>query len=238
MARYKYPSHFNNIWIDWDKMVKYSGSYWNRDGAYYTWLGHMSSADSTIQYKAAQLLRMIGDGIGVEYKCGIDDNGKPKGSSGNLKSLAVWLLINGYNVKTFDVLEANQVEQRIRRGHPVLTSGYGESKLYNTTVGHAWIIDGMTESNSSWDKVLEIREHKSPFTLIATTGPIPESCRIVYHHINWGWGGEGNGYYFPEVFYAIVGLRQDSDYNPETRSGEHMVDFDYILEGYDIYPVF
>lgn len=51
--------------------------------------------------------------------------------------------------------------------------------------GHAWIVDGYAEVSKGNNN------HK-----------------LV--HVNWGWGGYGNGYYYDGIFYAVNGIVADS----------------------------
>ena len=102
---------------------------------------------------------------------------------------------NGFSVSINSHNETS-VCSSLARDIPVYMRGTkpGES------VGHAWVCDGYYATNYQTDYELyvlpmgngAITEMISPYSTIV----YPDDLVIfLYYHMNWGWGGEDNGYY-------------------------------------------
>lgn len=74
----------------------------------------------------------------------------------------------------------------VLRSHPVLISATEENKK----IGHIWVIDGYADG-------IRYKQYED-----YNTGEIVKTEKEVLPlvHCNWGWGGQGNGYYLFNVF--------------------------------------
>lgn len=75
----------------------------------------------------------------------------------------------------FSEFNVNEIAKFLRTDHVIYLRG---SNL-KTMGGHAWVSDGC---------------------MSAVSAENPEKPMITYIHCNWGWGGNGNGYYKGDIF--------------------------------------
>ena len=47
------------------------------------------------------------------------------------------------------------------------------------------------------------------------------TCRTYHNHINWGWRGKGNGYFYSNILNAYNAIQYD-DYNNSLPSGQNL----------------
>lgn len=110
----------------------------------------------------------------------------------------------GYDVGT--------AERMVFAGRPVYVRG---TDRYSSD-GHAWILDG-------W-----YRYEAKMCTWIGNQMVSAEPIQDVLAHCNFGWGGKGDGYYYPLVFNTE--LRQEKDEASGDQDARKNVDFDSGLK--------
>ena len=183
-----------------------SNRYGSSDGRYFDWnrlkkVCHYSNpkdAGSEEDMKAASdFMEFVGSYKNCRITYGQTSAGNIQGAQRTLRNF-------GYKNVTihtgFQKADANRVKTNLEKGRPIYTRG--DTK---TGDGHAWVIDGFVERN----RVLsgEVLESKS------------------YFHVNWGWNGEGDGYYEQGVFDTAE--RTESD---DMDSGEApSVNYDFNI---------
>lgn len=75
----------------------------------------------------------------------------------------------------FTSFNINEIARYIRTGHIIYLRGQN----IKTMGGHAWVSDGCRSAVYADD---------------------PEKPMVTYIHCNWGWGGNGNGYFKGDIF--------------------------------------
>lgn len=87
----------------------------------------------------------------------------------------------------------------------VTTSLYNDKPVYmrgecsNTGGGHAWVCDGYRYSEPEYVyRLFTVPPGEIPVTRLeeAYRESFYDASSIVTHHMNWGWGGDHNGYYY------------------------------------------
>jgi hypothetical protein len=174
---------------------------------------HIDNALPIIKNQIANLMKLIGNGVSMDYGCG--------GSSANKFIMLNFLLSNGfslqlvpsprihspmlisYNSKTA-IASMNKREPLMMYGCPKQKKSFwGLRKTFYDC--HFWVIDGYLERQTtvllnSYDYVIVDRYTND------------------YIHNNWGWNGDRNGYYKSGVFNSNTGPDFLSD--GTTKSGE------------------
>jgi hypothetical protein len=209
-AMYKYPPSFSrgNGWVamDWDSLRMYSGDNWNKSHSVYEWKGNMLYASNTLQHQAAVAARELGLDLKTTYRC--------DGSSTYNYQLPDWLRDWGYKVDSKQDFNTETVNESIRAGRPVLIVAYRKLNdfmlwdLY-TTGGHIWLIDGMIRGIRGYKIKTEIVRKKDG--VVVETRISDTVDRFSWHHHNWGWEGDGNGYYNAGVFWVNQMMEALSD---------------------------
>lgn len=132
--------------------------------------------NTTGSQETSVLMRDIGDAVNMQYGCE---------ASGASTSDAVGALIQNYgyssNVSYVDYVEATAIN-KIKQGWPIILRGDG-------TGGHAWVTDGYK---------------RNKITTIHNPGTVYEyetsSYSSTYLSMNWGWGGNSNGWFLNDDF--------------------------------------
>lgn len=96
----------------------------------------------------------------------------------------------GYNVNGWNDYSSDCCVLPISNSHPLIVAG--RRYTTNGTSGHEWIVDGYIQriiTNSRWVVYSD-----------GTSGWETSSDTSTYNHVNWGWGGSANGYYYDGVF--------------------------------------
>ncbi len=127
----------------------------------------------------------------VHKKYGIPEKGGT--SSDNDKALRTFRKFGYGKVEVVDHIP-NDVASRISYyKHPVLMEGYDK----NINSGHAWVCDGVRESEYDNQIYLMILSGNSPYSYSKYTEPTPghQLLTVDFFHMNWGWDGDQNGWF-------------------------------------------
>ena len=82
--------------------------------------------------------------------------------------------------------------------------------------GHAWVIDGC-KYVKAYERIMISYDgiNWSVFQEVATH-------RTYHNHINWGWNGAGNGYFYSNVLNAYNAIQNDSNVGTPQPSGQNL----------------
>jgi hypothetical protein len=220
MAYWEYPTVFHGVTMNWDTAIQYTGSQGNRDGAYKTWQGPMSSAPDSIKNAVADYIWYIGEDVDMNW--GVD-------GSGTQNSKAINFLQDlGYSAPSRQNYSFTPVLNSLNNERPVYTKGNTDQDffgLFASGVGHTWLIDGYLNQQQTvtvtytWHPILNIP------TPITRTRVLPEAFTTTetynysreFFHNNFGWQGKDNGYYVPGIF-DTSGEGNGSELPSDTRS--------------------
>lgn len=136
--------------------------------------------------ETARLMKNIGYAVNMDYGC--------DGSSAITEQKAPPAFTNnfGYASANYYSYNYNTVESEIRSNHPVILTGGSNGGWWifgSYEEGHAWVCDGLQVG-----RYYECRETMTPFS----PNPILTkqiTFTTLYFNMNWGWGGNYNGYY-------------------------------------------
>ena len=188
MSYWKYPSSLNSYAMDWTKMCS------------------TKVPTNSSKTNLARLMREIGARIGMNYGC--------DGSGAKTTVAYDFLKTIGYKkffMKDFDMefaIGALQLDM------PLLVRGYrgrsidqlGDLYYYG---GHCWIVDGYKRIEL---EEVNYRVDTSTGSVQCTTSEFFE----FYFHNNWGWEGEGNGYFASGCFNLNDAFSYDNGENKST----------------------
>ena len=159
---------------------------------------------SSSAYEVADLMYDIGTATLTTYGCE---------GSGTLNFFAVNAFTGTFNYSDEIVnnpYSYQDVKNELIWGRPVILGGYSteHSCCFFTwySGGHSWVADGFREDYDRYIKVCEIGE---PY------GTMTETYRRNYRywiHMNWGWGGPTNGWYFSNELTHPRPHDQNDDY--------------------------
>jgi len=119
----------------------------------------------------AELFQRIGIGVKMNYRC--------TGSGTNTSLALDFLVSNGFTSSFSPVLVSYDlalVKSLLTSKRPIMAQGYDYTDGYMS--GHAWVMDGFADVSPSSSNLIT-------FTFI---------------HNNWGWDGDGNGYFLSGIF--------------------------------------
>lgn len=160
----------------------------------YSW----SQMDNTYATSiTAQFLAEIGANVGMDY--GAD------GSESNIdKALAAFKNNYGYTNAVKRDHSTREVLQELNEGRPVYMRGYDSSGFLGVVhKGHAWVCDGYY-STETYDKIVVAilqdcygGSESTEMTYLFDNS-MPLKSYSFGLHMNWGWGGEHDGYYTDE----------------------------------------
>lgn len=142
----------------------------------------------------ANLMRDIGIHVGMDYSC--------EGSGASTADIPS-ILRNKYsynadNITNFDG-SYNLIKQNIKANLPLIASG-GEGKgwwIFKKYIGgHAWVIDGYNE-----EREFECTNYEDEIDWLERQ----YKRNYVKYHMNWGWGGAYNGWFYTHDWSNSVG---------------------------------
>ncbi|WP_313265607.1 C10 family peptidase [Sphingobacterium sp.] len=118
----------------------------------------------------SKLMWHAADNVGSNYTC------TSTGAAANTNAISSTIQTFGYSptatAASFNYLT---VESEIKANRPVILTGY------STTSGHCWVADGL-------HKVITCPETLPNGSTIGGGG-------YLWFHMNWGWGGQNNGWF-------------------------------------------
>lgn len=192
LAYYKHPRTIGGRTFDWDKLL-YQGTKNSDDVSY-------------IKREVAMLFHKVGETIGMKYTPQISypSSTYPPTLFSNLD----------FNLESYD-REANidvtkSMLAEIKKGKPAIMVGYNNPKSGSgRIIGHMWIADG-------WGRFRKVTTYPDkPNTQYWDT----QSEKDIYIHMNWGWSGKHNGFFFANV-YNIQDPRAQLSRDPYYRRQE------------------
>ena len=99
--------------------------------------------------------------------------------------------------------------KELKKYHPVYMQGFGYQYTASTGqrqyAGHAWVCDGYRRDESGIEYAVYILQGNDPnsepteITYIYTYKEGGDYNIVSYYHMNWGWGGANNGYFYEYV---------------------------------------
>lgn len=155
----------------------------------YNWSAMPDNAGSTT---TAQLMVDLGVRLNMSYGC----NG-----SSTYTSYTAPVLMNGYHYTSaewHDNYDAATVFSNLTNGRPVILSGGRQEKWWFFNVyddGHAWVCDGARWLVSYICHYGE--DDGDPYSIDYEW---LYNYQVLDFHMNWGWSGSANGYYFTDNF--------------------------------------
>lgn len=173
------PSCYKNIVFDWDNLsqLTYASQF---------------KLHSPHALQVSQLMLELGkpENLNVDY-CNTEyvSVAYPTNVQRTLKNFGI------YNSGQYRPFSSALVIEDLKRGYPVITSGWDE-----TGGGHTWIIDGVITM-------------VTPIYTYIGTNMNPTEVNYMYSYyfgVNWGWSAHGDGYYLETGFYPTIG----PDFNP------------------------
>ncbi|MDR2910311.1 MAG: C10 family peptidase, partial [Bacteroidales bacterium] len=152
----------------------------------YNWNNMTVNATSSLPV----LLRAIGVDVDMQYSLG---------GSGANNSDAARALRNtyGYRTVTVDGHYPTTVQSHINQGRPVYMSGLRYDSSTNTYIGHAWVCDGVKVEEDRDEYFVEFSVNNSygSYSSYSPSYPGVAVKRYDYYHMNWGWSGDGDGWF-------------------------------------------
>jgi hypothetical protein len=137
--------------------------------------------------------------ISVGYDVAMNYSANGSGSSITLAENA-FKYLHYYTDATIEDHNANapaKIQANLNANRPVYMSGFS-----NTGTGHAWVCDGMTTGRFSTEYFVEFYVHNAYTDYYGNYTPSdPGSVmatypNCVFYHMNWGWGGANNDWFF------------------------------------------
>lgn len=181
-------------------------------------------ADTYATPTTASFLAGVGGSVHTDYSA--------DGSSSNInEALNAFKTVYGYTEAVIlDRFDEHSAFQNIEKGYPVYMRG--EGKCYNAstgkteTVGHAWVGDGVEHwENGEIYKVFILEDtytaNTEPTELSQIYKKVTNSSRHYYFHMNWGWGGQNDGYYFSPQIKDAYG--NSYNFSSKMKSIQHIV---------------
>lgn len=150
-----------------------------RSPASYNW---DAMPDNTSNDVLASFLKELHDKIGV------------KDGGATINQVKRALKDYGYNVSIISH-SGTDVTTSLNNDKPV----YMRGECSNTGDGHAWVCDGYRYSEPEYMyRLFTVPPGQIPVTRLeeAYRESVYDARSIVTHHMNWGWGGDYNGYYY------------------------------------------
>ncbi len=139
-----------------------------------------------------KLLTEIGKKVGMEYR--------PEGSSATTSAACNAFRQYGYTQAKITGHSPVKVISELIGSHPVMMRGTNA----RSDVGHAWVCDGFKETRSYEVGELMVLDRFSdariPEYNMVYNNNLNSTIELVrYFHMNWGWGGSKDGYFYENL---------------------------------------
>ena len=133
-----------------------------------------------------------------------------EGASTNTNDVLTFLRkIRFSQQKYLNVYKYEDVTTALANGRPVFMVG----SEFGTTTGHAWIADGYLKRYGTEERLIKycIVEQLDDGTITDRFEDIMTSSPISYEFlsINWGWDGDGNGFFLKNAFSTYNRFEED-----------------------------
>ena len=215
MAYWKYPSSIDGYAMNWTEMCRYTSDIFRNHMFNNQWVGSVTdlNAPTTAVDNIARLMERIGAHVGMKYES--------DGSDADSDNAIKWLKQIGFSGGeksnyNFNLIKSSLNAKRIVYGRgysSILKKKFLGLTLYTEKRGHAWNYDGYICQSQRTDRTIVVIDRKTNKVLTSTSSTIYNYQDMV--HVNWGWGGDYNGYYMSEVFNtnnpAISSLTRSND---------------------------
>lgn len=137
--------------------------------------------------ETAMLMRDLGYSFNLDVNYGCD------GSSANSERIPQTLLNYGYQNANYSCYDYGVLKREIAFGKPVILRGdqYYSFLFFGGKNGHCWVADGVSEQY-----IYDCVEDPN------TYGEMMDKLISIdtFLHMNWGWGGVYNGWYYSGNF--------------------------------------
>lgn len=175
------------------------------------------------EYNLGRLCRELGHRVGAFYNTSSTGAYTQNGIAviRNLcPTLSVSNFINGAPVAR-NVLGDGVI---VMEGRRFYTKQDSINQNYANTSGHAWIVDGY---QYEWDDHRMYYYDSSSQSYIYSAEDSYTKVTLDLQHINWGWGGQCNGFFNIGVFRPNAAVKPDTDSN--SSSYNYSFDFKYYI---------
>jgi len=214
LSYWRYPTEMN-----WDAILQYPGIRVTFD-----------TTPDSVKDEVAHLLASIGTAVGAIY--GLDMTGaSPESIVPYMESIGCAF------PGTFGSYDANLTLSSIYNGMPVIVTGFSYQTTHYVRIlgitfagkptlsdGHAWVIDGAMRQS----KTTTVTDYKG--NVVNTT----TKYRTLFH-CNFGWRGNGDGYYATDTFNEAAGPVTRAQWSV-TEGSEHYFQYD-LNAVYNIQPL-
>ncbi|MEG0037812.1 MAG: C10 family peptidase [Bacteroides sp.] len=147
--------------------------------------------DSKLSDRVSTLLYDVGKGVKVSYSS--------DGSGADFKDAAPYLRSVGINCTFLDYMDNNVIINQLNASKPVMLAGKKTNAFLGLWYkdGHAWIIDGHFSFRyyCTMSVIKYILDDSATNWVEWGRDDVSYWSDATYYHINWGWGGNSDGYY-------------------------------------------
>lgn len=144
--------------------------------------------------QVSTLMKVIGEGSGMNYGCSESHTDAYEGRN--------WLNTIGYSGGDEYSYDYDKVVLSLKAGCPVLARGERVSNGGGRK-GHTWVIDGYAVNERKRRRQVFLRDNKTGQQVVLSDNVYTEKDKSL--DINWGWGGNFNGW-FPEGCFDAYSL--------------------------------
>ena len=171
-------------------------------------VGGSATCNCTSHTQLAHLIAEVGEKVNMIYT--------PTSSSAYLQNTITGFQNMGYRMDTYATSYSfDKVKSNLNSNRPILMVGSNTNEE-----GHAWVADGYKQINyiqTTYDYELNGR----PVI-------VDQSITTQYYlHLNWGWDGDFNGYYYEGTFNLAQPYELDSptnnSYTANFNTGLHII---------------
>ncbi len=150
-----------------------------------SWNNMPDSLGSTPSFYVANLLYQLAEDVHTQYGYS---------SSIATDTAALNVLKNKYDYYANWILHSDDSTRlSISEGNPVYTGGYVSSSP--TASGHSWVCDGFDDVTLYYTYQLHIVSISEPLHYEQTGQPYYNNSQYTYWRYNWGFKGNGDGFY-------------------------------------------
>ena len=166
----------------------------------------------------SDLMYALASGADAEYK-------------ENTTSISLWKIskqLNNFGYHTTNgVVNFAKIKSELNIGRPVIVASDINKSGGKEPDAHAWILDGgrVTVSTFAYDEWWTFLT-ASNFAPFEKNSKLLSGSEYMLYHVNWGWGGRGDGYYYNIEDILPKPFNGSPDYTSMT----------YTAMIYEIYP--
>lgn len=162
----------------------------NMDGWAFNWSG-MKVVPNAVDIRnpldrnsVGALMYFIGQHANANYTC--------TGTGASVYTICNWLRSSyGYQTESF-AYSFDRIVPYLNLRNPLMMHGF--DTRYNPAVGHAWVLDGYVTAAVVCYQAIVNNGNITNLTYLTTV------YGNSYLHVNWGWGGSSDGYFYSGLF--------------------------------------